>query len=593
MAKQKQLSGNEKQQVRALVQNNQLQQAATLCRQVCRQYKNDAEAWFMLGAINGAMGLFQEAETCCRRVLQIRPDFAEAHLNLGNALNKQGAKKAAAESFRQALNCQPDYANAYHALGNVLRDLMEHQQAAECFEQVLRITPRNAAAYVDLGNTRKAQGRIKDAISCFQQALIINPDYEQAHVNIIACMNYDHTVSAKAVSQAHLDWGRQLRQKAGTPVPHSNRPDPGRRLRVGYVSPDLRAHSVTFFFTPLLANHDAAQVETICYTDVRVPDATTERLRSLAGAWRYTRGISDARLDAMIREDAIDILIDLAGHTQDSRLGVFARKPAPVQVSYLGYPNTTGLRAVDYRLTDVWADPSGLTDAYYAETLVRLPDGFLCYEPPPEAPPVAPLAAKKAGNITFGSFNNLAKCTTDVIRLWASILQTVPGSRLILKSHWLADASTRRRYFDLFSEGGIARDRVEMFAWLESIEEHLSLYDRVDIALDTFPYNGTATTCEAMWMGVPVVTLAGTVHACRVGASLLNQVGLMELIANSEAEYIAVAAALAGDLERLSRLRTGLRARVAASSLGDPLGFARRVEACYREMWKKWCASKS
>jgi len=317
------------------------------------------------------------------------------------------------------------------------------------------------------------------------------------------------------------------------------------------------------------------------------PDATTERLRGLSDGWVDVRGLDDTALAARIRDDGIDILVDLGGHTGGNRLLVFAREPAPVQVSYLGYPATTGLEAIGYRLTDARADPPGVADDFHGEALIRLNRCFLCYGTPDDAPEVAPRPAD--GPITFGSFNHLPKVTPEVVATWCRILDRVAGARLILKAKGLASAVTRDRVRALFADHGIAPERVETIAWLPAPGDHLALYGRVDIALDSFPYNGTTTTCEALWMGVPVVTLAGDRHAGRVGASLLATVGRDDLITATRDDYVARAVALAADADGRAAARRDLRERVRRSPLGDAAGLATEIEAAYRAMWRRWC----
>jgi predicted O-linked N-acetylglucosamine transferase (SPINDLY family) len=300
--------------------------------------------------------------------------------------------------------------------------------------------------------------------------------------------------------------------------------------------------------------------------------------------------MNDDQLAAQIREDGIDILVDLAGHTSGHRLGAFARKPAPLQVSWLGYPDTTGLSAIDYRLTDSIVDPPGAADGFSSERLVRLPDGFHCYTPSDAAPDVAPLPAEKNGFVTFGSFNNLSKVNRGVLDAWADVLGRISGSRLVLKSRWLHMPEVCERIRKLLEQRGVARDRIELVAKLPTSAEHLALYGDIDIALDTFPYNGATTTCEALWMGVPVVTLAGDRHAARLGASMLSRVGLEGLVADRPQDYVEAATRLATDLPALARLRADLRGRVAASPLCDGPGFTRQLEAAFRTMWREWCA---
>ncbi|HEY9843927.1 MAG TPA: hypothetical protein V6D23_25880 [Candidatus Obscuribacterales bacterium] len=359
-------------------------------------------------------------------------------------------------------------------------------------------------------------------------------------------------------------------------------------LKIGYVSPIFRHHAAAFFIEPLLMAHDRQNYDVFCYSDVKTPDAMTRRLQSLAGNWRETHGLEHRALAELIHRDQIDILVDLAGHTAHNRLVVFALKPAPVQVTFRDYPNTTGLSTIDYRLTDAWADPPGLTERFHTEELVRLPLGFSCYLPP-ESPAVADLPALSSGYVTFGSFNNLCKLSPATLDLWAGVLRAVPGSRLLLKSLALADAPTCQNFKARFAAQGIAAERLLLQGHSPTFREHLDSYRQVDIALDPFPYNGTTTTCEALWMGLPVVTLAGSTHVARVGVSLLMSLGLKDWIANTQEEYIALARHLAADPAALKQIRAGMRACLRASTLCDAERFTRSVEAAYRTMWQRWC----
>jgi predicted O-linked N-acetylglucosamine transferase (SPINDLY family) len=343
------------------------------------------------------------------------------------------------------------------------------------------------------------------------------------------------------------------------------------------------------FIEPILANHDHAAFEVVCYCDVPRPDAVTQRLRAFADQWHSIIGMTDEQLAGKIRQDGIDILVDLAGHTADNRLRTLARKPAPVQVTYIGYPDTTGLRAVDYRITDGDADPPGLTEQYHTESLIRLPGPFPCYSAPAEAPQANALPALSGGGVTFGSFNNFAKVTAHALALWARILDQVPGSRLLLKAASLGDLAVRQRVQEFFAGKAVSPQRLELLGREPSTRGHLSHYHRIDIALDTFPYCGTTTTCEALWMGVPVVSLAGSTHVARVGTSLLNSVGLAELSAHDEADYVRIACRLAGDLEKLAAMRITLRQRMQRSPLMDGPRLTRELEKVYREMWAEYC----
>ncbi|MEJ2452429.1 MAG: hypothetical protein P8047_17525 [Gammaproteobacteria bacterium] len=357
----------------------------------------------------------------------------------------------------------------------------------------------------------------------------------------------------------------------------------GRKIRIGYVSMDFREHSVVYFINPLLENYSRDDFEVYCYSDVVKADNFTHRIQSEVDVWRDIVGMENHSVVDMIRRDRIDILVDLRAHTSGGlRLPVFASKPATIQVTYLGYPNTSGLNTIDYRITDVLSDPYG-QEHYYSEELFRLEGGFLCYQMPQGLPDVNEVPALTNGYITFGSFNNLAKMNPDVMVLWSQILLQIPGSRLILKNKSFRAKAVRERYLARFGEMGIDSERLELIGWQESMEDHLRLYQQIDIGLDTFPYNGTTTTCEAFAMGVPVITLCGVRHAARVGTSLLHQVGLPELIAESETEYMQVAKGLAGDLRRLHDIRAGLRERMLVS-LCNAARFCERMEAAYRKM---------
>ena len=463
-------------------------------------------------------------------------------------------------------------------------------EAEAAYRRAIELKPDYAEAHINLGNALKDQGRLAEAEAMYRRAIDLKPDFAKAHSALLLLLNYRPATDPSALYRAHREWRDRYARHLERPArPYDNTRDPERRLRVGYVSPDFRTHSVSFFFEPLLAAHDRAAVELFCYAEVKHPDDTTSRLKTLADYWRSTLGLTDDGVGDLGRADGMDVLVDLAGHTGDNRLLVFARKPAPVQVTWLGYPSTTGLSTIDCRLTDAIADPEEGSGACHSETLVRLPGGFLCYKAPEVAPEVSPLPARTTGFVTFGSFNNSSKVTPEVVAVWARIMRRIPGSHLLLKSRQFADATTRQRYVKLFVGYGIDAPRIRLLPNAPSLEKHLGTYSRVDIALDTFPYNGTTTTCEALWMGVPVITLRGDRHAGRVGASLLARVGLAELIAENEEAYVETAVSLAGDRGRLEALRTGLRARMSASPLCDPAGFARQVEAAYREMWKQWC----
>jgi predicted O-linked N-acetylglucosamine transferase (SPINDLY family) len=465
-----------------------------------------------------------------------------------------------------------------------------YHETIDCYQKILKANPSAMDASNNLAAAYLAMGQLDDAIAHRRQFLQRQPNFILGRSNLLFALNNSPAISPEAMFQEHLRWD-ELVMGQSLPAPtHTNRPDKERRLRVGYVSPDfIGQHSVTYFIESLLANHDRQQFEIYGYAEVAIPDATTERFQKLCDHWSITHDKSDEEIAQDIQKDQIDILVDMAGHTASSRLTVFARKPAPVQVSYLGYPNTTGLRTVDYRLTDARADPPGRTERYHVEKLVRLPDGFLCYTPPADAPTVSDPPMEKNGYVTFGSFNSLAKITPQVIALWAEIMKSLPESRMVLKSHALTDARVRERFRGLFEKEKIESSRISLLGRIRERSQHLAQYHEIDISLDSFPYNGATTTCESLWMGVPVISLAGDTHAGRVGLSLLSQIGLTELACADREEYKANACKLAQDLPRLKILRQGLRQRLGQSPLSDGPKHARAVEAAYREMWRTWC----
>jgi predicted O-linked N-acetylglucosamine transferase (SPINDLY family) len=434
-------------------------------------------------------------------------------------------------------------------------------------------------------------GRIDEGVEAYRRAVELDPSDFLIHCNLVFCVQYLQGNEGKITLAEARQWDSQHAEPLRKGIePHGNSRDPDRRLRIGYVSNDFREHSVSRFLQQLFQNHDHGNFEIVCYSDVRNPDSLTALLRGCADQWHDIKTKTDQSLAEMIRGDGIDILVDLMGYTAHNRLMVFGRKPAPIQISYLGHPGTTGLAIIDYRLTDGLSDPPGMTDAYYTEGLLRLPRTNWCFAPPPKVPEVGPSPVSQGRPLCFGSFNKLAKATPQVLDMWAEILSAAAGSRLILKSRALADPLTHARVCREFELRGVSPERLELVGFENDLASHFQMYGQVDIALDTFPYHGTTTTCEALWMGAPVVTLAGETHLARVGVSLLTNVGLAELIASSAEEYVSIAVGLARDHTRLRELRGGMRQRMLASPLMDGRQFARDVEGTYREVWRRWCA---
>jgi len=572
-----------------LQQSGEHAAAESIYRAVLASDPDNAEALHLLGCNLIAQRRLDEAVTVLLRATGTGRDCAEAHYHLADAYRARGDSSGALKSFGDALRLRPDFVAAYMGAASVLRLAGEHAEAESCYRRALAQKPDFAEGHYNLGNLLRFLGRFDEAIASYRNAIAADLHFNAAYdnlLNVLVC-HPDHT--PQTIYREHLAWADHYTKLLGPPAALRDRDrQRGRRLRVGYVSPDFKNHSVAFFFEPLLAHHDRADFEVWCYYVDAVSDGVSERLRGLAAHWVDCARWTDDELVQRIREDRIDILVDLAGHTKGNRLLVFARKPAPVQVTYLGYPTSTGLPAIDYRITDWQVDPPG-AEAYNAERPVRLPASYFCYRPPALSPEVEQLPALQAGHITFGSFNDAVKLSERTLELWAQALKAVPDAMLMLKARSLADAAMRERVRQRFTQRGIAAGRLSLRGWESGTESHLALYNRVDIALDTYPYNGATTTCEALWMGVPVVTLRGATHASRMGASLLTAVGLSELVATSPERYVETCVELAANTARLATMRVMLRARMKASALMDEAGFTRVLESEYRRMWHGWC----
>ncbi|MEO8224077.1 MAG: tetratricopeptide repeat protein [Gammaproteobacteria bacterium] len=521
-----------------------------------------------------------EAEAVLNEALGLKPDSEPVLTTLAGALQALGRSTEAAEAGRRAVAAGPDRPEAWTNLALALHALGQLDEAAAACERALVLAPHYALAAYNLAHVRNDQWRSAEARAAFARAVELDPRYPPAWHALLFNLLQDPAATEGSLWRVHRDWAQQFpATTASTAIPPLTH-----RLRVGYLSPDFRAHSCAHFLRPLFQAHDRTRVEIHAYSAVERPDDTTAWFRRHAGHWCDVGGLGNAALASRIRADGIHVLVDLAGHTRNQPLGVFALSPAPVQVAWLGYPATTGLTAIGYRLTDDVADPPGEADRWHSERLVRLPGGFLCYQPPSDAPPVTPLPATRQAYVTFGSFNNLAKVTPELIEIWSVILRGLPGSRLVLKGRLLAHGEARSRIAAAFAGAGIDPARVELRPWLPRASNPLAAYGDIDIALDTFPYNGTTTTFEALWMGVPVVSLGGRRHAARVGASILTHLGRSEWLAEDTNGYVRIALALAADLQSLDAVRAGLRAELAASTLMDAPAFARKIEAAFREL---------
>ncbi len=490
--------------------------------------------------------------------MELKSDFAEAYNNLSNVLSGQGNWKEAVACCRRAIELKPELPEAHNGLGIAFLLQGNLDEAAGCFRRAVELKPDYAEAHNNLGAAWKARGDLDQAAACYRRALDVKPDFAEAHSNLLFALQYRADITLPQLAAAHSEFDRaHAAPLRAAWRPHANVRDPERRLRVGFVSPDFGRHPVGFFLIGLLEHLDRGRYETVCYCDRKIKDDLTARFQAAAALWRDAIGMSDEQLAEQIRADRIDVLFDLAGHTADNRLLAFARKPAPIQIGWIGYSATTGLSAMDYILADRFVIPPE-SETHYCERVLRMPDDYLCLESPGEAPPVSALPATANGFATFAAFHNPPKITPQVVEVWARLLERVPDARLLLKYRGMDDPSSASRLAGAMAGRGIDPARLE-FRGFSAHRERFADYHRVDVALDTFPYNGCTTTCESLWMGVPVVTLPGETFGSRCSLSHLSSVGLAEMVARDVDQYVEIAAALAGDLPRLAALRAGLR----------------------------------
>lgn len=605
-----------------LQQQGRLQDAVREYRWLLKRTPDNPSVLNNLGNALSGLGRMSEAEQALRRSVALAPGYAQGFGNLGNLLMGLGQTDEADEAFRKALELAPGEPDFHYNYGNYLQLVCRYDEAVASYQRALELRPRMAGAANNLGNVLKLLGRIEEAEAVFRQAIAADPDYPDAYnnlgnvmvsngeielaigwyrtaldkrpnfvdaySNLVYALNYPIGLHEQDLFREHREWSLRFERPLLTPQAQAApaRPLTGRKLRLGYVSGDFRRHSVAFFFEPLLKAHDRDRVEVFCYSNVIQADDVTARIQAQADGWRSIAGLSDEAAAAQIRADRIDLLVDLSGHTDGNRLLVFARRPAPLQVSWLGYPNTTGLESMQFRLTDAICDPEGETDRFHAERLIRLPEGFLCYEGYEAAPEVREPPCLHGAPVTFGSFNNLTKVTRPVVDQWCRIMQAVPGSRIILKTNQLEDPRLRDKYRGWFADNGVSADRVELLARIPGLTEHLELYSRLDIALDCFPYNGTTTTCEALWMGVPVLTLDGGSHRARVSKSILHRLGLDHLAAADGPAMVRLAQQLAGDPQALRSLRLGMRERMRGGPLCDAPRFAASLEHAFEVLFR-------
>ena len=567
--------------------------AASLAAARAVELRPDADTQMLLGDIFVRMGRSRDAIEPLQRAMELMTaPVAMSRLLLSTAQESLGRRADAISQVRLLIEAEPDHHDALSWLATLLVRQGDHGEGRSAYDRALTLNPKHVPSLCGLGMLAASQADPEGAWDHIRRAIAAAPEDPYPCVAGLLGINGHPSLDAEALFDLHLEWARRLRARVPPPDrAWANDPDPNRPLRVGYVSPDLRAHSVAYFTEPLLAARDRSNFEVFVFDSSPVMDNISHHIRQMVDGWVRVVGAGDERVAELVRDHRIDILVDLAGHTADSRVDVFARHPAPVQVAYLGYPNTTGLSEIDYRLTDAIADPPGVSDRYHVERLVRLPGGFLCFRPPVPHPTVGPVPAGADGPITFASFNAIHKVNGPAIVLWSRVIRAVKGSTLLMKSSGLNDPHTRALLLARFADAGIDPERIRFAERTATYRDHLEMYGQCDIALDTFPYNGTTTTCESLWMGVPVVALAGDRHAARVSLSILTQVGLPELAGDTPDDYVRIAVDLAADRPRLSHLRASLRDRMRASRLMDARAHAAAVEAAYRSMWRTWCST--
>ncbi len=604
-----------------------LEQAGKLYRRVLVALPRSFDANHLLGVVALQQGRAVEATALLTKASELNPRSAVCAMRLGLALMAEGKAREAEPHLRRAVEMDASFVEGWDNLAYCLKAQDRLAEAIPCHERALQLNPRHAVGWFNYGLTLSLRGRIAEALRCHERALAAKPDYAKAHFgraqalqqahrvteaiaaydrylelepgNLDAhgyrlfALNYDENLTREQVFAAHAAYGRVLGTHPEPDFPQT--PEPARRLRLAVLSPDLRSHSCAYFLEPLLRNLDPQQFEILLYHDHFREDAVSERLKGLAHFWRNFVGQPNTAVEEIIRSDQPDILVDLAGHTgMASRMSLYARRVAPVQINYLGYPNTTGVPGMAFRFTDAWADPVGEADALATEKLVRFAPTAWAYQPLAHAPAVA-LPPATTGNplVTFGCFNAPAKITDRTLRTWSRLLEAVPGSRLLLKGRGLGEEEMRMQLLARIAAAGIAPDRLGLLERTARTEQHLEVYNQVDIALDTFPYQGTTTTCEALWMGRPVVCLAGDRHAARVGVSLLHAVGHPEWVAETPEDYVRIAAELASDRARLVEINRSLREQMAGSVLCDHAGQAARFAAALRQCWTAWCEEKA
>lgn len=585
---------------------------------------NSPETHYNLGGAYSELARFEDAVSSYKRAIQLKRNYAKAHNSLGNAYHSLGQLDDALASYQNTLTFEPNHRNAYFNiatiqvkksaygdaennylkalmidpayveglsnLGNVYAATSRLDQAIETFDRAIALNPDLTDIRTNKGNALRSIGKIEESLACYRAALSMDPANFLAHSNLIFTMGYATNITPADICHEADQWNICHGYK-GKIEPHTNSPQPDRRLRIGFVSGDLRNHPVSQFLVNILTELDPGKLELFAYSNSFIKDHVTAGLKASISHWRNVAALGDQQLAEQIQADSIDILIDLSGHTTDNRLQVFTRKPAPVQVTWLGYGGTTGVKAIDYILCDRHVLPPEHEDRF-CERPWRLPDVWVSFSPPVCDVEPGPLPALENGYVTFASFNSVTKITDQTISCWARVLHAVPESRLLLKAIQLSEKSAQEEVTNRFAAHGIDHQRLTLKGWAAKPEDHFADYQQVDIALDPFPYGGGTTSVEALWMGVPVLAKRGDRFVSNMGVSLGHCVGLESWVVDDEEDYINKAQTFASDHHMLSGLRGRLRHQVLASPLCDASLFARNFELACQRMWRKWCTTQ-
>ncbi len=572
-----------------LVNLHRADEAIAILGEALQLDPRSADLWYNYGTALAAKSASLEAIRAFQRALEIAPGNLKALVNLANTFRARGDLVAAVACYNQAIAQDPAYYDAYNNVGVALLRMGQVDSAIGALTKAGTLNPNSSVAYNNLGNALKDAGRLDAAIAAYRRAVDLAPLDAQPHGNLVYSFAFHPDYDEGAILREAKQWARIHTKHLAKRAHPGHNADPERRLRIGYVSPDFRNHCQSFFTMPLFSNHDHAGFEIFCYAELACPDSISDRLAAYCDVWRPTCGLSDDAAATLIADDKIDILVDLSMHMSNGRPLLFARKPAPIQVAWLAYPGTTGQTAIDYRLTDPWLDPLEMGDARYTERSIRLPATFWCYDPLTSDTPVSALPTSTAGHITFGCLNNFCKVSDYSMEVWAQVMSMVPMSSMILLA---PPGGHRARVHEIFDRYGIASERIEFVAF-QPRDQYLKTYERIDICLDTLPYNGHTTSLDAYWMGVPVITQVGRTVVGRAGWSQLNNLGLRQLAAFDEQDFIRIAVDLAGDLSTLASLRCTLRSRLQTSPLMDGKRFAQAIESAYRQIWREWCLSSN